>query len=204
MSDLRDTPLEFDDGKPLARGVTNENPRDLGFVALLREDFRTHGGSLRSAGFWALAVHRLGNARMDFHSKALRAPLTLLYRTAYHAVIAAWGIDLPYNAKIGRRFHIGHHGCLHLGARRVGDDVHIRHSATIGLARRTDQSEAPTIGDRVEIGPGACIVGGIHVGDDCYVGPNTVLADSLPAGKAVLGVPARAVTLEQQVERKEG
>lgn len=202
MSRLRETSLEFDEGKPLARGTSNQNPRALSFFELLREDFRTHGRDLRSPGFWALAVHRFGNVRMDFRSKALRAPMTALYRTAYHAVIAAWGIDLPYNAKIGRRFRIGHHGCLHLGARRVGDDVHIRHSVTIGLARRTDQTDAPTIGDRVEIGPGACIVGGIHVGDDCFVGPNTVLADSLPSGKAVLGVPARVVDFEQQVERK--
>jgi serine O-acetyltransferase len=187
--------LRFEQGKPLATGDTNENPKDLGFLALLREDFRTHGSSLRAAGFWALAVHRFGNLRMDF-GKPLRAPATLLYRTAHFAVIALWGIDLPYNAKLGRRLRIDHHGCVLLGAKVVGDDVRIRHSATIGLARRTDRTGAPTIGNRVEIGPGACIVGAIHVGDDAYVGANSVVADSVPAGAAVLGVPARPATLD--------
>jgi serine O-acetyltransferase len=201
MNDL-DENLRFEAGKPLAVGDTNENPRDLPFAALLLEDFRTHGSDLRSPGFWALSVHRFGNLRMSVRSRSLRAPLTALYWAAYHSVIAAWAIELPYNAKIGRRFRIGHHGGLHLGARAVGDDVYVRHTATIGLARRTDQSHAPTIGNRVEIGPGACIVGGIHVGDDCFVGPNTVLADSLPPGTTVLGVPARIVDLEQHVERK--
>jgi serine O-acetyltransferase len=124
----------------------------------------------------------------------LRAPLSAAYLGAYHAMIAAFGIDLPYNAKIGRRMRIAHHGCVVLGARAVGDDVVLHHSATIGLAQRTDTSTAPVIGDRVEIGPGACIVGGIEVGDDCYVGPNTVLADSLPPHTSVLGVPARVTS----------
>jgi len=191
--------LEFADGKPLAIGNTNENPRGIGFLQLLREDFQTHGRSLRAGGFWALAVHRFGNARMDIASKPLRAPLSALYRVAHKAVIALWGIDMPYNAKVGRRLRIDHHGCAMLGAKVIGDDVWIRHSATIGLARRTEPT-APTIGNRVEIGPGACIVGAIHVGDDSYVGANSVLADSVPAGSAVLGVPARKVKLEQLLD----
>jgi serine O-acetyltransferase len=196
--------LAFEHGKPLAMGMRNENPPAIGFWQLLREDFRTHGHSLRAGGFWALAVHRFGNLRMGIRSRPLRAPATALYRTAHHAVIALFGIDLPYNAKLGRRLRIDHHGCVMLGARMVGDDVWIRHSVTIGLSRRTERNAAPTIGHRVEIGPGACIVGAIHVGDDSYVGANSVLADSVPAGSTALGVPARTVKLEQVVERAEG
>jgi serine O-acetyltransferase len=84
----------------------------------------------------------------------------------------------------------------------VGDDVCVRHSATIGLARRTERSAAPVIGNRVEIGPGACIVGGIRVGDDCYVGANTVLADDLAKGSSVLGVPARTIVVDGAVAIK--
>jgi len=193
--------LEFEEGKPLAIGNTNENPPGIGFLQLLREDFQTHGRSLRAGGFWALVVHRFGNVRMDIQSKPLRAPFSALYRTAHWAVIALWGIDMPYNAKVGRRLRIDHHGCAMLGAKVIGDDVWIRHSATIGLARRTEPT-APTIGDRVEIGPGACVVGAIHVGDDSYVGANTVLADSVPAQSAVLGVPAHTVKLEQVLDAR--
>jgi serine O-acetyltransferase len=192
---LRASKLSYEPGEPLATGDQNENPEGVGLFELLAEDFRTNGSDARSPGFWALAVHRLGNARMAVKNQALRAPLSLAYRAAHFGIIAAFGIDLPYNSKIGRRLRIGHHGCLHMGARVVGDDCHIHHSATIGLAKRTERSTAPIIGDRVEIGPGACIVGGIEVGDDCYIGANTVLADSLPRGTAVLGVPARVVKL---------
>jgi len=178
----------------LPLGDRDENPQGLGLMALLTEDFETHGRNPLSPGFWAVAVHRLGNARMSVRSPVLRAPLTVAYRTAFHSVVALWGIDLPYNIKLGRRLRIEHHGCLMIGARQIGDDVVIRHSVTMGLRER-NAHEFPTIGNRVEIGPGACIVGGVHVGDDAYIGANTVVAQNVRAGVALLGIPPRAVDL---------
>jgi len=122
--------------------------------------------------------------------------LTIAYRFAYHGVIAALGIDLPYNVKIGRRLRIQHHGCVVIGAWSIGDDVLIRGPATVGLLNRQGV-RAPIIGNRVEIAPRACIVGGIRVGDDAYVGPATVLTQDLPAGGAALGNPCRRVTLSE-------
>jgi serine O-acetyltransferase len=177
----------------LQPGNVNENPRGLSLPALLAEDLATHGHDLLSPGFWTLAVHRFGNWRMGL-PRTVRPPATVAYRAAHWAVLALWGMDVPYNSKLGRRIRFDHHGCVLVGALEIGDDVVIRHSVTIGLARR-NETKAPVIGSRVEIGPGACIVGGIRVGDDCYVGPNTVVAQDLPAGMAVLGVPARTVSL---------
>ena len=185
----RDSPTQG----PLPKGDRNANPA-LPLFDLLAEDFRTHGSRLLAPGFWALAVHRFGNWRMGMPA-IVRPPFTLTYRAAYRAVIALWGIDLPYNVKLGRRFRLDHHGCVHIGALAIGDDVVIRHTATIGLSRRTERTTAPTLGDRVEVGPGACIVGGINIGDDCYVGPNTVVAQSMAPHTTALGVPARIVSL---------
>jgi serine O-acetyltransferase len=177
---------------PLPTGEVNGNPKGISLLSLLTEDFRTHGSDPLSAGFWAVAVHRIGNARMSIRRKALRIPMTLAYRSAYRGVIALWGIDLPYNMKIGRRFRLGHHGCVHIGAREIGDDVVIQHSVTIGLIRHMTL-RFPTIGNRVEIGPGASIVGSIHIGDDSFVGANTVVGFSLPTGSNVMGIPIRFV-----------
>jgi serine O-acetyltransferase len=196
VTDESSPPLKYLRGLPLQSGDTNQNPPGLGLRELLGEDFRTYDRDPRAAGFWAVALHRLGNARMDVRTRWLRAPLSLAYRVAYLAILALFGIELPYNARIGRRFLIGHHGGVHVGARSVGDDVFIHHTATIGLARRSERGTAPRIGHRVEIGPGAAIIGDIEVGDDCYVGPNTVLGFSIPAGTSVLGVPARIVDLD--------
>jgi serine O-acetyltransferase len=181
--------------RPNRVGDENHNPENMTLLELIREDFRTNGSSL-TPGFLALAIHRFGNWRMDVRFKPARAPLTLLYRGAHWTSTTLWGIDIPYITKLGRRIRIDHHGAVYIGAWSVGDDAIIRHSVTVGLVRR-DSRRSPIIGNRVELGPGACVVGDISVGNDCYVGPNTVLADSLPDGMAAIGVPARQVSKEQ-------
>jgi N-acetylglucosaminyl-diphospho-decaprenol L-rhamnosyltransferase len=175
-----------------ARGDRDGNPQGIGLGALLAEDFRTHGNDPLSPGFWAVAVHRLGNRRMSIRSKALRAPFSILYRAAYRGVVGLWGIDLPYNATLGRRLRIRHHGVLLLGVREVGDDVEIRAPLTMGLRRRSDPAK-PTVGSRVQIEPNACLVGYVHIGDDSVIAPNTVLARDVPDGATFLGVPGRRI-----------
>src|SRR5580658_7734276 len=120
---------------PLASGASNENPPGLGLFSLLREDLRTHDGNLFEQGYWAVAVHRFGNWRMGFRWKVLRTPLTLLYLILFKMVEWTCGITLPYTTKLGRRVRLWHHSGMILHARSIGDDVHIRHNTTFGVAR---------------------------------------------------------------------
>lgn len=181
---------------PLPVGRHNENPSDISLLELLAEDFQTHERDLTAPGFWAVALHRLGNARMGVRSKLLRAPLTVAYRTAFTGLNWLWGIDLCYTVKLGRRVRIWHHGGSVIGARSIGDDVHIRHNTTLGLVSRFEPNDKPIIGNRVDIGVGACILGGVTVGDDCVIGANSVVLKDLPAGSTALGIPARPVNMK--------
>jgi serine O-acetyltransferase len=185
---------------PAPRGDRNENPPNIGLLELLREDYRTHESSVLSPGFLAVAVHRFGNWRMSVRFKPARAPLTVVYKAAHYSITWFFGIDLPYTAKLGRRVRLGHHGCMHLGARAIGDDVYIRHAATIGLMDPKERWAKPTIGDGVEIGPGACVLGDIVVGHDTVIGANTVLAEDVPPYSRVLGNPARHVDFAKLAE----
>jgi serine O-acetyltransferase len=183
---------------PLPAGDRNENPPGIGLLRLLAEDYRTHDRKLFEPGFVAIAVHRLGNARMDVRVKLLRAPLTLAYNAMYTAVSWVWGIDLSYTVRLGRRVRIWHHGGMVLGARAVGDDVHIRHNTTFGVLNRRELSGKPIIGDRVDIGVGACILGAVTVGDDSVIGPNSVVLRDVPPGTVMMGVPARMATFRME------
>ena len=105
-----------------------------------------------------------------------------------------WGIDLPYNVKLGRRVRFEHHGGVVIGARGIGNDVVFRSTASVGIIRRGAALDAkPLIEDRVEIGPRACLVGPITIGRDSVIGPNTVVAINVMPGATVLGVPGRMV-----------
>ena len=177
---------------PLERGDKNANPPGIGFLALLREDLRNHGGTVFEQGFWAVAVHRFGNWRMGF-PKPIRAPLTFLYRVMFLFVECAAGISLPYTIRLGRGVRIWHHSGIILHARSIGDEVHIRQNTTMGIVSVDRPHDIPTIGNRVDIGCGACILGGITVGDDCKIGANAVVITDIPPGSTAVGIPARVV-----------
>ncbi len=177
---------------PLNRGDRDGNPRGQSLLALLREDLHAHDGNPLEQGFWAVAVHRFGNWRMG-RPKVIRAPLTLVYRLLNKWVEWTCGISLPYTVRLGRRVRIWHHGGMILHARSIGDDVQIRQNTTFGLADPRRPGEIPTIGDRVDIGCGACIIGGVSVGPGAKIGANAVVLADVPEGATAVGVPARIV-----------
>jgi len=71
----------------------------------------------------------------------------------------------------------------------IGNDVIVRNGVTLGL-RRTGVVGAPIIGDRVDIGAGAKILGPVHIGDDVAIGANAVVLSDVPANSIAVGIPA--------------
>lgn len=175
---------------PLPRGDVNGNPPDIGFWALIAEDFRTHGRDWGSQGFWTLFWHRVGNWRMSL-PRILRPPVTVLYRMMFKACEIFCGIKLSYNVPVGRRVKLDHFGGMILGARAIGSDVILRQNTTLGLSSTKDLNAKPVIGNGVHVGAGAVIVGDITVGDGAVVGANAVVTRDVPAGAVVGGIPAR-------------
>ena len=53
--------------------------------------------------------------------------------------------------------------------------------------------DAPTIGNHVIIGAGACILGNIHIGDNVIIGCNSVVIHDVPANSVVAGNPATII-----------
>lgn len=161
--------------------------------ANLREDWRTYEGDIWRQGLWVMCVYRFGRWRYGVRPALLRKPLSLLYK-----ILRTWsqiltGIELPCETQIGRRLRIEHFGGIVVsGDATLGDDVVLRQGVTIGL-RRTKVRGAPHIGNRVDIGAGAKILGDIRIGDDAVIGANAVVLCDVPAGALAVGVPARIV-----------
>ncbi|MCR6652550.1 MAG: AMP-binding protein [Cellvibrionaceae bacterium] len=174
-------PIGGDDNRSsLVKGATNENPAGIKFWALLKEDFQTHECDWFSQGFWAVVNHRFGNWRMGIRIKAVRAPLTLLYRMHRKLVQIFCGIKLDYTVKLGRRVKLEHFGGMILGANSIGDDVVVRQNTTIGVKDLSDLQGKPVIEQGVHIGTGAVIVGKITVGRYSVIGPNAVVDRDIP------------------------
>ena len=157
----------------------------------LREDWRTSQGNFLCPGLWVMAVYRFGCWRYRVTWRWLRMPFSLAYKVAFALVGAATGAELPCEARVGRRLRIDHsHGIVVSGDASLGDDVILRNGVTIGL-RRTEFRGSPVIGDRVDIGAGAKILGPIRIGDDSVIGANAVVLTDVPPHSLAVGIPAK-------------
>jgi serine O-acetyltransferase len=158
---------------------------------LIREDYRTHERDWKRQGVWVMLVYRLGVWRYTIGNRFVRLPFSIAYKVLKLASEILTGIDLPCEAKLGRRFRIDHFGGIVVsGDATFGDDCVIRNGVTVGL-RHTGHRGAPTIGNRVDIGAGAKVLGAIQVGDDVAIGANAVVITDVPANSIAVGVPAK-------------
>jgi serine O-acetyltransferase len=73
----------------------------------------------------------------------------------------------------------------------VGDDVLIYMGVVLGGTALENVKRHPTIGNGVEIGSGAAVLGPITVGDYAKIGAGAVVVRAVPAGATVVGVPGR-------------
>ena len=97
------------------------------------------------------------------------------------------GVDIAPAAEIGPGLRISHGVGLVIGAHaKVGADCLLMHGITLGAPTLERIGDMPTLGDRVVVGAGAKILGGITVGDDVLVGVNTVVTRDVPANSKVL------------------
>jgi serine O-acetyltransferase len=69
----------------------------------------------------------------------------------------------------------------------VGPNCALFQQVTLGIGPRLG---APILGGAVEVGPGAKILGGVHVGDGALIGANAVVVDDVPAFHVATGNPA--------------
>ena len=171
-----------------------------GMRRLLREDLQMHNGDRDRPGYRALRAYRFGVWRMNV-PQPFRAPLSIWYRRMYRRCRDVLGIELPYSAKVGRRLTIEHqHGIVVHGNCVIGDDCTIRQGCTLGNKTSDRPFDAPTLGNGVNVGAGAKVLGAVTLGDKSQVGANAVVVKDVPAGVTVVGIPAKPI----EARRHEG
>jgi serine O-acetyltransferase len=112
-----------------------------------------------------------------------------------HRYSIRFGIDISRDARIGSGLYIGHFGGIVVNAAAViGDNCNLSQGVTLGQVNRGPKAGCPTIGNNVYIGPGAKIIGRIHIGDSAAIGANAVVVEDVPPRAVVGGVPARVIS----------
>lgn len=138
-------------------------------------------------GFQAIQCYRIGN----WLWRQGRHDLAYFFQMR---VSEMFGVDIHPNATIGKGIMIDHAHSIVVGeTARVGDNVSMLHSVTLGGTGKEDQDRHPKIGDGVLIGAGAKVLGNIKVGNCSRVAAGSVVLQEVPPCKTVAGVPAKVV-----------
>jgi serine O-acetyltransferase len=166
----------------------------------IRADFNAHGRDAGAQGFWAMVIYRFGRWRYGVRPALLRKLFSLVYKVLYKFIQIITGIELPCEATVGRNFVIDHFGGIIVsGYARFGDNCRIRNGVVVGL-RRVEEPAAPIIGNNVDIGAGAKVLGPIRIGDNSIIGANAVVIEDVPENSIAIGVPAIIKPRRQQPE----
>ena len=159
-------------------------------VSVVRADIANNP---RNPKAWLILVlFRLAAAARQPTDRPARKT-TLLYGCFYR-VLVEWflGVELPWKLRVGPGLRLMHvHGLVVHDATVIGSAVTLRQNVTIGLAH--DDGRAPRIGDNVDIGASAIVLGDIEVGPGATIGAGAVVVKDVPAGATVVGNPARIV-----------
>lgn len=158
--------------------------------AVLRRDYRRHGGSLLSGAFLSLCLYRYGRWGQSLRHPLARIAVSRTYGFANVFLANVTKIWIPPAATLGADFHIvNNEGSLSIHPDSIiGDRLGVMHNVTIGSNMREG---APIIGNDVFIGVNSTVLGAIRIGDRVRIAANTAVTTDVPSDSIVVGSPAR-------------
>lgn len=111
-------------------------------------------------------------------------------KVIYRVIQFFYKCEIPYQVNIGRGLYIGHPYCITINPKVIiGINCNIHKGVTLGQENRGKRKGAPVIGDFVWIGVNATIVGGVKIGNDVLIAPNTFVNIDIPDHSIVFGNP---------------
>jgi serine O-acetyltransferase len=162
--------------------------------ALIKSDWYANGRDWTKPGFQTLVIYRYGCWCSTIKIRMLRGIAKLPYRFFFVFTRNFYGIEFPHSVKAGAGITIEHQGCIVIhGNCVIGDHCIIRQGVSMGNRYMDRPLECPILGNGVQVGAGAKLLGGINIGDGAVIGANAVVLDDVAAGQTVIGIPAKPI-----------
>lgn len=135
--------------------------------------------------------------RFTFFMRKARHGFILLrpiYIFCYKILKVLYGFQIVYKTEIGEGFYLGHFGMVIINSSaKIGKNCNINQGVTIGAENRGNRKGVPTIGNDVWIGANSVIVGKISIGNNVLIAPLTYVNFDVPDNSIVIGNPGRII-----------
>ena len=149
---------------------------------------------LKEQSIWAVWVYRYGR-RIDQRSGRWVTKIhTRFYWLAFRFVETLLGIGIAKSVSIGPGLRIWHFGNIFVHPSVViGANCTLRQGVTLG--NRHVGGGVPSVGDDVEFGAYAQVLGPVRIGHGAKIGAMSVVLTDVPDGATAVGNPARILLL---------
>ena len=167
--------------------------------SLIKSDYKKYkkyGGHFISIvfftqGFWAILQYRLAHGVYKLKIPVIKQIVQLFCMFWQKVIEITTGISIPASVKIGSSFYIGHFGGIILNANTViGSNCNISQGVTIGVSGLNEKRGVPEIGNNVYIGANTVVAGKIKIGNDVLIGASSLMYKDAADSSVWLGVPA--------------
>ncbi|VYT31200.1 Serine acetyltransferase [uncultured Blautia sp.] len=128
----------------------------------------------------------------SIHKNKIKWLIALYYERKKNKYGDRLGIEIEINC-FGKGLQIYHGAGIVVNPQaRIGENCKLHGGNCIGNNGKTQ--EVPVLGNNLDIGFGACIVGGVQLGNDICIGSNAVVVKNCFRENAVLvGIPAKEI-----------
>jgi serine O-acetyltransferase len=145
---------------------------------------------LKEQSVWAIAIYRFGQWGDTLQSKILRRFIDRIYWLLFRITETLTGISITKSVVIGPGLRIWHFGNIFIHPLvQIGSGCTLRQGVTIG--NRVTDGPVPVIGNKVDFGAYAQVLGGVTIGDEAKIGAMSVVLTDVPPKATAVGVPAR-------------
>lgn len=145
---------------------------------------------LTNASFKITFWFRIGSYL--YNKKSTPSSIMMLFVSIFYKKIQyKTGIQLPLNTQIGKGLQFSHFSCIVINSNStIGDYCTIFQGVTIGSVRGKG---VPKIGNNVVIAAGAKVIGNVLIGNNVFIGANSVVTKDIPDNSIVVGIPAKII-----------
>ena len=163
-------------------------------IRQVRQEIKHTGGMKAKIAILLYRLATLYRSRNPLY-KLCAIPFVILNKTINECLFC---VEIPWQTRIGYGLKLFHPHCIVINRVTViGNNCILRQGVTIGSVTDSHGQEgaSPQIGDNVEFGAHAIVIGAVTLGNNVKVGAGTVVTKDLTDGMIAVGQPPRIINM---------